>query len=188
MSDIFVVDTDADGRATRYSCEQLMEYNEAYPLSVDYYYDIMHASGKNTTEVVADGKEALLKSVAENFGLIDGARCSIPPVTALWLIEVDSGSVDEPQNIFSKFGGKSMFCGNTDVSFSQTIVTVKIKPLAWSCNLVWIKHVQSTRDQCPRFIWELETQTLFRVTYNKTSIILDQTVVSKFLIWGQFWI
>lgn len=70
-------------------------------LNVDYYYDIMHDAGRDTTEVVAEAKEALLNSVAKHFGLIDGARCSIPPVTALWLIEVDAGAADERQDLFS---------------------------------------------------------------------------------------
>ena len=79
-----------------------MEDNEAYSLTADYYYDIMHDSGLNTTEVVEVGKAALLNSVAQHFGLIDGARCSIPPVHALWLIDVASGISDTHESQFSK--------------------------------------------------------------------------------------
>lgn len=102
MAAIFLAETNASGRPTKYSCEQLMEYNEAYSLSVDYYYDIMHDAGLDTTETVADGKAALLDSVAKNFGVFDGSRCSIPPVTALWLIEVSSGPADSHESEFSK--------------------------------------------------------------------------------------
>ena len=80
-----------------------MENNEAYFLNVTYYYDIVHEKSQSVDKVVAKGEEALLKSVARNFGLIDGARCSIPPVTKLWLIDVYSDVDDKPVDGFGKF-------------------------------------------------------------------------------------
>ena len=102
MAGIFGIETNAGGMPTKFTCEQLMENNEAYPIEADYYYDIMHDSTLDTTEVVAEGKAALLDNVAKHFGLIDGARCSIPPVHSLWLINVASGDSDVHEDQFSK--------------------------------------------------------------------------------------
>jgi hypothetical protein len=44
----------------------------------------------------------LLTSVAANFGLISGDRCSSPPVSLLWLIEVTSNPPDEYKQVFGK--------------------------------------------------------------------------------------
>ena len=102
MAGIFGVETNAGGVPTKYTCEQLMENNEAYLIEADYYYDVMHDIGLDTAEVVAKGKAALLDNVAKHFGLIDGARCSIPPVHSLWLINVASGDSDVHEDQFSK--------------------------------------------------------------------------------------
>ena len=89
MSGIFNIETNDAGVPTRYYCEQLVEDNEAYLLTADYYYDIMHDASLNTADVVETGKAALLRSVAQHFGLIDGARCSIPPVgTSAFLLDL----------------------------------------------------------------------------------------------------
>lgn len=69
--------------------------NEVYFLRAEYYYDIKYDLGEDVSSVVAKGEAALLNSVATEFGLIDGARCSIPSLTTLWLIQVASASTDE---------------------------------------------------------------------------------------------
>jgi len=86
----------------KYSCTQLMADNQAYALRIEYYYDILYHSGTTEEEAVKEGEAALLKSVAGNFGLVDGARCQIPPVQTLWLIEATSDPMDQSVN-FSKF-------------------------------------------------------------------------------------
>ena len=79
-----------------------MQDNQATELKVQYYYDILHPDSVDTAAVVAGGEAALLELVAEHFGLVDGARCSIPPLTALWLIEVTSNATDEAVDVFGK--------------------------------------------------------------------------------------
>ena len=103
MSVIFGIQTNENGKPIKYTCEQLMEDNEAYLIEADYYYDIMHDAALNTFEVVEASKQMLLDQVAIHFGLIDGARCSIPPVHSLWLIDVDSSALDVHENQFSKW-------------------------------------------------------------------------------------
>jgi hypothetical protein len=92
----------SNNETTGYSCSRLMQDNQATELKVLYYYDILHPDSIDPSTVVADGEAALLKLVAEHFGLIDGARCSIPPLTALWLIEVTSNATDEVVDVFGK--------------------------------------------------------------------------------------
>ncbi|CAB9525755.1 expressed unknown protein [Seminavis robusta] len=100
-SSIFRVDYGNDGSTpVGYSCQQLMSDNQASVLFVEYYYDIQHDTTVDAASVVAQGEADLLNIVASHFGLIDGARCSIPPVTALWLIEVTSEPADEVVDVF----------------------------------------------------------------------------------------
>ena len=77
-----------------------MADNQVNELKVEYYYDILHDSSVDVATAVASGEAALLEDVAEYFGMIDGARCTVPPVTTLWLIDVTSGQQDEPVDAF----------------------------------------------------------------------------------------
>ena len=111
MSEIFVIERAEDGTTPlSYSCQQLMVNNQVNQLRVEYYYDILHDSGVDAATAVAKGEAALLNSVADHFGLIDGARCSIPPVTSLWLIDVTSRQQDEPVDAFGTFCLVSWWC------------------------------------------------------------------------------
>lgn len=103
MSNSFVIGTAADGNTPiRYSCQELMDNNKATQLNVQYYYDILHDSSANEATVVAKGESDLLSKVATHFGIIDGARCSIPPVNDLWIIQVSSKPEDTYVNGFGK--------------------------------------------------------------------------------------
>ena len=101
---MFVIERDTDGvTPVGYQCAQLMANNQANELKVEYYYDILHDSSVDVASAVASGEAALLDSVAQYFGLIDGARCTVPAVTTLWLIDVTSRQQDEPVNAFGMF-------------------------------------------------------------------------------------
>lgn len=101
MSETFVVDRAADGiTPVGYSCSELMANNQVNELKVEYYYDILHDLSVDVATAVASGEAALLEDVAGYFGMIDGARCTVPPVTTLWLIDVTSRQQDEPVNAF----------------------------------------------------------------------------------------
>lgn len=102
MAEEFIIQRTDDGTPIAYSCEELMANNEVYQLQVEYYYDILHDSGVDEATAVAQGEAALLTSVANNFGLIDGARCGIPAITELWLIDVTSSKQDEPVAVFDE--------------------------------------------------------------------------------------
>jgi len=106
MSEEFVIETAADGTPIRYFCEQLMSNNQANWIEIEYYYDILHSSDMDVATAVADGESALLTSVAKHFGLIDGARCSVPPTDSLWVTDVTSRQQDEPEVVF----GTSLDC------------------------------------------------------------------------------
>jgi len=99
----FVINYANNGQTpVRYSCEQLITYNQVSSISVEYYYDILHDNSEDEAAIVAQAEADLLADVAAAFGLADGARCSIPPINALWLVDVESDPQDELMQFFGK--------------------------------------------------------------------------------------
>jgi len=76
--------------AVAYECEQLLKYNKAASVKIEYYYDLLRKKDDDEKEIVQRAENALLESVASHFGLKEGSRCSVPPIDVMWLVRISS--------------------------------------------------------------------------------------------------
>ena len=94
----FAIERDESGDyPIRFSCPLLVENNNPFPLTVEYFYDVLYDSSlePNISHIIAEVESDLLDAVANSFGLHGGVRCSVPPVDVVWLIDITSEPKDE---------------------------------------------------------------------------------------------
>lgn len=86
-----------------YTCTELFQHNTAASIEITYYYDLLRDKNVAKSTVLAQSKADLINSIASEYGLLDGGRCSLPPINQLWVIKVDSPELEDTHiNDFGK--------------------------------------------------------------------------------------
>ena len=114
----FSIETAEDGTTPiRYSCPNLLEHNSAKFLNAKYFYELLAFDSRNShdynitmTALVSYAERDLLVQLAGDVGMINGARCIIPPASRLWIVDVRSEPDDEIIEYLGKTNKDILLC------------------------------------------------------------------------------